>query len=414
MTRARELRGLRGLVDADGLRSTAQWAASVRIALAILGVIAGVHRPALAEVRTGEAVVVGADEIVGENLSASAANVAVHGHVQGDLVVGGGTIVVDGVVDGDVLAVGGQVTITGDVGGDVRTLAGSVIVDGPVGGDVLASGGMVTLGSTIDGDAVVGAATVKVGGAIGHDLLVAGSDTQLEGAVGGDVDARGEHLVLGDRVRVDGDLDWTGPPGVTRAPGAVVAGVYAVHPVSAPPVWLGPLFTGLQLFVGMLVVGLLWLAVFAGFATRAMQTLRERPLASLAVGVVVVVAAPILAFAVGVFGLFFGGPWLAGIFLAIFGIALSLTMPLVALALGRRLTGRDADVVGLWLPYALVLALLAAIVQVPVLGGLVAVVVVVTGLGALALTLVPTLRFTSRPGLDTVPLPPTAMAQHAE
>ncbi len=376
-------------------------------------VAAGLSSPARAEVRTGEAVVVGRDELVDENLNVSAANVSVHGHVTGDLVVTGGTIVIDGRVDGDVLAAGGQVTVTGDIGGDVRLLAGSVIVDGPVGGDVTAAGGMVTLGSLVDGDALVGAATVRIGGSIARDLLVAGTDLALDGGVGGDVDAQGEHLVLGDRARVDGDLDWTGSPGVTRAPGAVVAGVYAIHPVTPPPMWLAPAFAGLQLFVGMLIVGLLWLSVFAGFAQRAMQTLHDRPLASAAVGVLVLVGAPFVVLACGVFGLLLGGPWLAAILFACFAIAASLALPLVALALGKRLTGRDADVVGLWLPYALVLALLAALMQVPVLGAVLAFVVFAGGLGAIGLTLVPTLRFTSHPSLDTAPLPPP-VAQHAE
>jgi len=295
----------------------------------------------------------------------------------------------------------------------VRTLAGSVIVDGPVAGDVTAGGGMVTLGSTVDGDALVGAGTVKIGGAIARDLKVAGTDTTIDGGVAGDVDAQGEHLVLGERARIDGDLDWTGSPGVTRAAGAVVTGVYAIHPVTPPPVWIRPAFAGLQLFVGMLVVGLLWLSVFAGFAQRAMQTLRDRPLTCAATGLAAFIATPILGFAIGVFGLFFGGPWLAAILFASFGIALSLTLPLVALALSKRLTGRDADVVGLWLPYALVLALLAAVMQIPVLGAVVAVVVFAAGLGAIAVTLVPTLRFTSHPSLDTAPLPPP-LPQHAE
>jgi cytoskeletal protein CcmA (bactofilin family) len=338
--------------------------------------------------------------------------------VTGDLVVTGGTVVIDGVIDGDVLAAGGQVTITGEVRGDVRLLAGSAIVDGPLGGDLLAAGGMVTLGSAVDGDALVAAATVRLEGAVGGDVVAAGSDLAFDGAVGGDVDAQGDHLVLGDRVRVGGDLDWTGAPGVTRAAGAVIGGVYAIHPVTPAPVWLGPIFAGLQLFVGMLIVGLLWLAIFTGFAQRAMQTLRERPVAAIAAGVAVLVGAPVLAFATGVFGLFIGGPWLATILLAIFGIALSLTMPLVAFALGRRLTGRDADVVGLWLPYALVLAVLAALVQVPLLGALVAFAVVVTGLGGLALTLVPTLRFAHTPSRENAPLPPSTSAaptpQHAE
>jgi cytoskeletal protein CcmA (bactofilin family) len=379
----------------------------------LAAVVGGLARPAAAEVRTGEAVVVGKDETIAENLTITAANVSVHGHVEGDLVVAGGTIVVDGTVEGDVLATGGQVTINGDVGGDVRALAGSIIVDGPVAGDVTAAGGMITLGSTVDGDAFVGGGTVKIGGSIGRDLRVAGTDTTLDGGVGGDVVAQGEHLVLGEHTRVDGDLDWTGMPGVTRENGAVVGGVYAVHPVTPPPVWLGAAFAGLQLFVGMLVVGLLWLSIFSGFAQRAMQTLRDRPLTCTALGVVALVAAPITGFATGLFGLFVGGPWLAGILFACFGIALSLTVPLVALALGKRLTGRDADVVGLWLPYTLVLALLAALFQIPVLGAAVALIVVTTGLGGIVLTLVPTLRFASHPSLDTAPLP-APIPQHAE
>jgi hypothetical protein len=383
--------------------------------LSVVVLVLGAASAARAELRMSEAVVVDADELIDENLTLQAANIAMHGHVTGDLVAIGGTIVIDGVVEGDVLALGGQVTLTGEVGGDVRVLAGSTIVDGPVAGDVLAGGGMVVMGSTVDGDALLGAATLQVGGAIGRDVVGYGSDVQLDAAVSGDVDMEGEHLALGGRLRVDGDLDWTGAPGVTRAPGAVVGGVYAVHPVVPTPRWVGPLFAGLQLFVGMLVLGLLWLALFSGFVHRAMQTVRDRPLLCLGLGTLVVVGAPLLAVATMLFGFFFGGLMLAGVLLALFGIALSLTMPLVALVLGKRFSGRDADVLGLWLPYALVLALLAALVQVPVLGALVAVVVVVTGLGGLVLTLVPTFRGTTSPQLEPVGRPaPATTAPVAE
>jgi cytoskeletal protein CcmA (bactofilin family) len=373
----------------------------------------GVAHAHAGRLRSGDIVVIDPDDVILGNLYASGANVTMHGHVTGDLVVAGGTVVVDGEVDGDVLGFGGQVILHGPVGGDVRVAGGSVALDAPVRGDVVVGAGMVTLGGDVDGDALLLAGTAQVDGSVDGAVFVTASDTAVNGTVGGDVVAEGETLKVGPRARLEGDLEWTGAPHIERDDGASIAGRVTVHPTTtttttAPARWLSRVFGGLQLFVGLYALGLFWWSLFTGFALRAAETLRARPGASFGAGIAAFVGVPLTALALGVVGLIVGGAWLAPITLALFALATALAFPLVAGALGQRL--RRARDTGLGWPLALVLFVTVVLVQLPVVGALVGLVVVCFGLGALALTLGPTLRFARAPSPDTAPLPATSAA----
>ena len=82
--------------------------------------------------RTGDTVVVAADETVPHDLYAAGGTIRIDGRVDGDLFVGGGTIDISGPVTGDVFVGGGTVTVSGPVGRHLRVGAGTVTVSGPL------------------------------------------------------------------------------------------------------------------------------------------------------------------------------------------------------------------------------------------------------------------------------------------
>lgn len=349
----------------------------------------GAAGAAVAEVRSGDTVVVAAGERVDGNLYISAGTALVHGEVDGDLVVAGGTIVVDGHVTGDVLVVGGDVDIRGAVDGDLRAAAGSLRVEATQGngvrGDLTATGGDVTLTSPVGGSALVAGGVVVVGD-VGGDVLLAASDARLLGKVGGDVDIGGTRARLEHGATVAGHLVFTGDD-LYRAPGAVVVGAVAEHP--------GPSTAGLMVamwlqgLVGICLFGALWFTLFRNFATRATTTLTQQPVRSLAVGLLVLMVSPVvlgIAFAVG---LVVGGWWIAVIGAGVYATALATTFPLVAGAIARRgLSRRHRSSSRAQETWAMlgVLVLLSILAAVPILGGLLGFVVAVCGLGAVVLT----------------------------
>jgi hypothetical protein len=145
----------------------------------------------------------------------------------------------------------------------------------------------------------------------------------------------------------------------------------------------------LRTLIGLFVLGLLFILLAPRFGRRTVGTLGGSPWASLGLGIALLICVPIAALFVFVVGLFVGGWWLALILLALYGIALVLSIAVTGLFLGRWILERvgRGPVPLVWaLLLGLILLLLVSLV--PVAGGLVIAVAMFCGLGALALTVV--------------------------
>jgi cytoskeletal protein CcmA (bactofilin family) len=79
------------------------------------------------DTRSGDRVVIGSDEEVGDDLYVFANEVVVDGTVRGHLVAFGSKITVNGTVEGDLIAAGQAVEIGGTVGDDSR-IAGQTLL----------------------------------------------------------------------------------------------------------------------------------------------------------------------------------------------------------------------------------------------------------------------------------------------
>ena len=143
--------------------------------------------------REGDKVVIGADEVIEDDLYVGANEFTLNGTVKGDVIVGGSTITINGTVEGDLWAVGQVVIVNGTVLDDAR-IAGAGLQLGDeaaIGGDLLAAGASLETkeGSTVGGDLLVGAAQALLAGDVGQDVLAGAGALELRGNVGGDVKA---------------------------------------------------------------------------------------------------------------------------------------------------------------------------------------------------------------------------------
>ncbi|WP_134671109.1 bactofilin family protein [Halorussus marinus] len=326
---------------------------ALAIALAVVVTLAAVPAPVAAEeTRSGGTVVVDADETVDEDLTAFAGTVVVRGTVDGDLTAFAGNVFVDGTVTGDLEAFAGNVRINGTVEGDASAAGGNVFLaqSGRVGGQLDAGAGNVVLEGEVGSDARLGGGTVTVrpSAAIGGDLEYSG---QLDLADGATVDGQ---------VRQTDDLDVgiTGP---------------------SFPGWLGWAY---GLLVNLLL-GAVLLLVFPRFSGAVAGRAIERPLRSAGVGLALFVGVPVLlvVFAITLVGIplsLFGA--------VVYGLAIWTGLVYGSFSIGTWLLA-IADVDNRWLALAVGVLVVSIADFVPVVSGLVQFVVVLLGLGALALAI---------------------------
>jgi cytoskeletal protein CcmA (bactofilin family) len=145
------------------------------------------------EGRDGDKVVVGADEVIDDDLYVGASEFVLDGTVNGDVIVGGSIITINGTVNGDLWAAGQVVILNGVVMDDARIAgAGLQLTDNArVGGDLLAAGASLETkaGSTVGSDLLVGAGQALLAGDVERDVLAGVGALELRGDIGRDVKA---------------------------------------------------------------------------------------------------------------------------------------------------------------------------------------------------------------------------------
>jgi cytoskeletal protein CcmA (bactofilin family) len=346
------------------------------------------------KVRTGDSVTVPAGETVDHDLYVFAGTVTVDGKVNGDLVAAGGTIRISGLVTGDVLVAGGTVQLAGDVTGDARVAAGQLTITGNVAEDVAAGVGTLDVGGDVGGDLLFGAGNATVSGPIAGSIQGSAGAYSRTSTVGGT-----EQVVL------------------NRA-----------QPAPAPVSY--PVIDAIRQFVVVFIFGALGLWLLPRAVAAAEMALRRRALASLGIGVVAIIgyvvtvvilflAMVLLAilFAILTLGALVAIDLVGGIvaFLVLtlgFGLAASFFADvLVGLTIGRLVlpaiglrSGSDR-----WQDLGVLAvgaALVVIVTSLPVVGWFAKLLVVLFGLGAIAIAT--WLGWRGRSGTPAAQAPPAA------
>lgn len=317
----------------------------------------------------------------------------------GDAIAAGGAVVLGADVGGDAVLAGGTVDARAWVGQDLYAAGGSLRVDATVAESARLVGGEVTVGRTarFGGDSAVAGGKVRFDGTAAAALYLAGGMVRFDGDAAGDVLVAGREVEVGPRARIGGALivRSPSPPRVTE--GARIAGGVRHEVVEAPAmpdsamqVVGGVLFAAWIL--GLLLLGLLTLGLFPQLSRRAAAGVTSRPLASAGLGFALLVGIPMGAILLMV--------TVIGIPIGL--VALAVYFPLLVLgylagvvALGDASLARfKPGAAGLRpraLAFALALAALALAARIPWVGPWIGFVVLLLGLGSLALA-------PSRPG----------------
>ncbi len=310
----------------------------------------------------------------------------------------------DETVDGDLYLLGGRARMAGTVNGDLTVLSGQIAIDGNVTGDVLAAGGDVTINGKGDGDVRVAGGQVNVSGSVGQDAAVLGGQVTVHGSgsIGGDLIVAGGQVTMAGKVA--GSVE--GSAGQYSGTGSVAGTEHVVIQRSQPGPTVGgsTALDALRQFVVVVLAGAMLLWGFPRGVSAAEVVLRKRPL--LAIGAGLLACAAFIAYVIVAFiamillALLFGLLQLGSlvaieIISALMSIgfvtfAFVLTVVFVADALVGLALARMAVKMGLssrWRELARLAAGAAVVViltTIPVVGGWVKLIVILLGLGALA------------------------------
>jgi cytoskeletal protein CcmA (bactofilin family) len=309
----------------------------------------------------------------------------IDGDVNGDLIVFSDSVTVNGHVKGDILVFSQELRLNGTVDGNLRGACHSLVLNG----SVAKNASVFTQNLDMDGKAVIGGSLIAVSGdteldgRIGGDLLAFGDSFTIDGSAGHDARIRAQRLTIGSNAEIKGSTTYSG----SRQPD-VSSGAKLASPIEATigrpgPNYSSPRFYWHQvLFWGIaFVFGLMTLLLAPGFFFDvAAASKRIGP--SMGWGALVLIVTPIAAIiscltivgvGVGIFALL----W--------YLIALYASQIYVGAWLGETMLGWSAGVGAAVGRLALGLAVIRLAMIVPLVGLLVHFVVIIWGMGAVAM-----------------------------
>lgn len=341
----------------------------------------------------GKRVVLKAGQEIFGDYFAFGSTVEISGSVHGDVYAAGGEVLIDGTVDGDVIAAGGKVLLSGRVTQDARLIGGEVTVSGQVERNASIAGGDVhfTDGAHVQGNLLAGAGNFLLAGETGQDARVGAGNVTVSNKIAGNLAVAAANIRLTSRASVGKHFRYWGEDEPSIDEGAEVLGTISRREI--PESFAGDRFkrvfagvkvvTGIVSFVSTLLLGLLLLHVYPVFSQNVAETIQERPWSSVGIGGALLVGGPLLVLlclvtVVGIpIGIILG---------ALFLVTLYLARVFVMLWAGERilkaLRGSPSPA---W-AFAAGLFLYSALLMIPLIGGLVTLVTIAIGFGAMMIT----------------------------
>jgi hypothetical protein len=310
--------------------------------------------------------------------------------VAGDSIAAGEEVTLSSNVSGDVVLAGRDVRIDGDAGQNVYAAGSNVVVNAAVGRNARIAGGRVDISqrALIAGNASIAGGRVNVRGGVKGYLQAAGGRIYIDGPVGGDVEASGREVVLGPNARLTGALRYRSPDAVERDPRAVVGGGIerlATHRPAAPArkvhrvgrwIWT----------VGLMILAVTQVAAVPAFCEHVSRRVRERFLLSVLLALAVIVCVPVAAIVLLATGV--GAPLGILAALAYPGLLL-IGYASAGIALGDTILRRTSPIHATAKRWRVAFAALGVLAisligWIPWLGGFVAAVALLVGVGAFA------------------------------
>jgi hypothetical protein len=317
------------------------------VGLALLALLAATPTVLAFEGREGRDVVIGAEEVVEDDLYVIADEFTLEGTVRGDLFVLAEIVAINGTVEGDLFAAGETVIVDGVLQDDARIVGAALIIGGEiaddligvgmslehesgasVAGDLLYGGYQALLGGSVSGDVAVGGVAVEIEGSIDGNVMVGVGDTDVDDWgprtwFGPDLPPRPDMprvpyvplgLTLDQDARIGGNLAYYASSRARIPPGVVAGDVeftryvaeteYEPHvTVQVPPpeaIFGGWVMRHVRRLTTLLLVGALMVWLAPAWTRRLSAIIERRPLPSLGWGFVAVAAFAVLLLALAI------------------------------------------------------------------------------------------------------------------
>ncbi|MCS6994382.1 MAG: hypothetical protein N2117_05635 [Anaerolineales bacterium] len=400
-------------------------------------------RPVLAfQGRSEENIVIGPEEVIADDLYATAETITVDGTIQGDLLAVGSIITINGTVEGDLIAAAQTVIVNGVIRDDARIAAGAILFSEKaiVGSDIVSAGASLELrpGSDVGQDVIFTGGQALLGGNISRDLKIGVGGIELRGTVGRNASITAGEPEQGDtgpmiflpdspiplpkvapglkidpQAKIEGELEYTSPRDLPVPPGVAerVRRLQPTEEMQNIPRPLTPterlaegVLNLLRNLVTLLLIGATLFWLFPQFLQTSAEQVRAAPLPAFGWGIVswaafffaitlIIVAMLVGSIAFGLLTLnrlsaaiLWTGALLLFLVIMVFVLASTFVSKIIVALVGgqwilRRLRPEWAE--GRFGALALGVTLFAILAALPFVGNLVNILVILLGLGGL-------------------------------
>ena len=345
------------------------------------------------ESRKGESIEVAKDETIKGDILLTGHQILINGTVEGDVYAFGQNIEVNGHIKGDLLTGAQTVHVSGQIDGNIRAFLNTLTIPGVVGRNVMAWAQVVNVDSAgkVGRSVTSFCQTLGVDGKVGGDLVALDQSTRVSGTIDGGVKLKGETLMLKSSAQVAGPVSFEGEKEPFVESGAKLASgpvSFTKHRAdSRMESKSGYYIWRLLWSSSFILLGLVLIWLMPSFAGECV-TAAENAGASIGLGVLVGISAPIAAF--------FACVTIVGLPLGIMGCMLWLVLLFTAQIvvgglIGRWILGRSEDTWGRVGRMALGMAIIGVIVpilhQLEFIETLFRMVAMIWGFGAISLAL---------------------------
>jgi len=253
------------------------------------------------DAKTGDNIHLPEDEIIGGNLFATGQTITIDGAVSGDLIAMAQNIDINGRVEGDIIALVAQsINVNGNVGGNIRVAGNSIILNGEVVRNVNAFGSNIVFGKNahVGWDAFLAGNNIEMRGKIDGSLNGYANKALIAGELGENVSLKNNNLTISGESIINGNVIYVDAESSQISEQASISGeIKQKEPTERNREWLIDwAWDRLFAIFGALVVGLVLVFIFRKISLDIIQKIREKPRNTILPGIILMLAAPVLAF----------------------------------------------------------------------------------------------------------------------
>ncbi len=334
-------------------------------------------------------------ETINDDYYAAGGKIELDSIVNGDMIMAGGELRIDSKISQDLTLVGGEIRVKGEVADDARIGGGNVIVNATIKDDLIVGAGNFELGEDgfVGGDLIFGGGNVVINGMVNGNIKGGGGSVYINNVVTGDVNLiKADKVKMGPRGKVLGDFKYKSLKASETINTDTVQGsidfTQIKNTITDKEVqsFGTALFAGFSIFrlLTLLFTGLFFIWIFRFYMTNAVNTGYKYSLKSFGVGFLTLIMGPVAALLSLITGIGLG---LSFLIMLMWFLALAVGKLIAAYMIGMKIikVKDSSGFVRAYISFVLGALLLVLISMVPLLGWIIKFILVMIGIGAVAL-----------------------------